>query len=116
MKAVKIMVVAIISTALVIGCARKPNAQEECVRQMQWLWEACRSYHFAENIPADQPIDPTNLNGFFGPEYQNMKCPLGTRPYPPFTYRNGPQCPSSVAHTRALHDADKSRSTGTKSP
>jgi hypothetical protein len=97
------------AVAMVLGCARTPDAQDQCVRNTEKLWEACRSYHLSESISSNQPIDPVMLHAHFAPEDANMKCPLGTTSYAPFSYHVGPVCPNSKEHTKALRQTSAGR-------
>lgn len=85
-----------------VACSRKPDAQDQCVRNMQRLWEACRSYHLSESISPTQAIDPRSLSDYFRPQDQDMRCPLDKKGYAPFSFQDGPKCPNSDEHTKAL--------------
>src|SRR5262249_7387782 len=98
--------VALVAASLA-GCSKPEAPQEQCVRQMAILWEACRSYHLEQSIPAESPLNPSKLSVYFRPQDQAMRCPLGAAPYPPFSYKDGPTCPNSAAHTAALRAARK---------
>jgi len=97
------------AVAMVLGCSRTPEAQDQCVRNMEKLWEACRSYHLSYNVSSNQPIDPVKLSAYFAPRDANMKCPLGTTSYAPFSYQAGPVCPNAKEHTEALRQTTNGR-------
>jgi len=96
-----------LAAASLAGCSKPQAPQEQCVRQMAMLWEACRSYHLEQSLPADSPVHPSKLSVYFRPRDQAMRCPLGSAPYALFSYRDGPTCPNSAAHTAALRAAWK---------
>jgi len=90
-----------------VACSSKPNAQEQCLQNMQKLWEASRSRHLAEGIAPTQAIDPRSLVGYLRPRDQEMRCPLGTQGYAAFSFQDGPRCPNSDVHTKAIKESAK---------
>jgi hypothetical protein len=90
-----------------VACSRKQDAQDQCVRNMQMLWEACRSYHLSEGISPTQAIDPRSLSAYFRPQDQDMRCPLGMKAYAAFSFQDGPKCPNSDTHTQILKTGAK---------
>jgi hypothetical protein len=83
------------------GCSRKPSAQSVCVQNMQQLWEAARAQFRVRRGADDLLINPSELTNYLRGGVAPI-CPLGTNPYAPFSYREGPKCPNSDAHTQAL--------------
>lgn len=93
---------------IVCACSRRIDPQEQCVGNMERLWDACRSYHLSEGISPTQAIAPRSLNVYFRPQDLDMRCPLGTNAYTAFSYQEGPECPNSEEHTRTLRNRMKS--------
>jgi hypothetical protein len=96
-------------TMLTVACSRKPDPQDQCVRNMHVLWEACRSYRLSESISPTQAIDPRSLSAYVRPQDQEMRCPSGKKAYAAFSFHDGPKCPNSDEHTKVLQAGAKSK-------
>lgn len=86
--------------AALVGCSRTPSPEAACVANMQHLWGAARSHQLEHKLSDEQPISPGDLTDYLRGTIP--QCPLGTNQYAPFSYRGGPRCPNSDAHTKAL--------------
>ena len=112
-RAVKFAVAPIILVAIWLGgCAKQLTAQEQCVTNMQILEDTLRCYRLVRNIPDDRPVDPAA----FTPEYLRPKnerrylaCPESGKPYAPFAYSTGPECPTNPEHTAAFRQSWETR-------
>ena len=82
------------------GCSKAPEPAAVCVANMQQLWEVARSHHLERGFSEQQPINPGDLTNSL--RSAALVCPLGTNQYAAFSYGQGPKCPNSDAHTRAL--------------
>ena len=89
-----------------VACSRTLDPQAVCVANMQQLQEAARSHHLDRKLSDEQPISPGDLTNYLGGGAVPL-CPLGTNPYAAFSYREGPKCPNSDAHTQALRANQK---------
>jgi hypothetical protein len=54
---------------------------------------------FAAEIQPEQPAHYLKNS-------QTPLCPLGTKPYPPFTLQRGPRCPNSAQHNQTFIDQE----------
>lgn len=90
-----------------VGCDRKRASRDpdtlRCVANMMMLWSAADSYRLLNDFPPQRLIAPETLVSFFGTEdSRELRCPSGSRIYPPFSPATGPRCPNREEHTRAL--------------
>lgn len=72
---------------------------------MQILEDTLRSYRLTHSIPDNQKVDPAVFTAeYFTQEMKakHLSCPLSGKPYEPFSFAEGAQCPSHMEHTKAL--------------
>ena len=89
------------------GCGGSTDTSEdECVKNLQILNGAAKSYALVNKLSNSALINPGELAGFLK-DGQPPKCPLGTASYEPFTLSAGPVCPNNPAHTAKFRESKK---------